>query len=99
MVAFEKRYHGMSSDLGCVDFRRHLNIEAKEELFSMFQTWKWQFETGFVLANQLVCGYVNLKVWKVTGISFMQVEFLPEFSWNRDSKIPHPSFPTICSGM
>ena len=38
MVAFEKkRYHGISSDLGFVDFRRLLNIfdiQTKEELFS-----------------------------------------------------------------
>ena len=57
MVAFEKRYHGMSSDLGFVDFRRLLNIfdiQTKEEfVFGMFQTWKWQFETcgEFVLWN------------------------------------------------
>ena len=43
MVAFEKRYQGISSDLGFVDFRRLLNIfdvQTKEEfVFGMFQTW------------------------------------------------------------
>ena len=43
MVAFEKRYHRISSDLGFVGFRRLLNIfdiQTKEEcVFEMFQTW------------------------------------------------------------
>ena len=43
MVAFEKRYQGISSDLGFVDFRRLLNffdIQTKEGfVFGMFQTW------------------------------------------------------------
>ena len=57
MVAFEKRYQGMSSDLGFVDFRRLLNlfdIQTKEEfVFGMFQTWNGSLKLlgEFVLSN------------------------------------------------
>ena len=98
VVAFEKRYHGISSDLGFVEFRRHVKSSTftpRKELFSSVSNLvggRLKPIVGIRFGNQFVCGYVNLAVWKVTGISFMQVEFLVNFSWNRVSKITTSEF-------
>ena len=62
MVAFEKRYHGMSSDLGFVDFRRLLNIfdiQTKEKfVFGMFQTWN-----GSLKLKPVVNSFCGISLW------------------------------------
>ena len=67
MVAFEKRYHRMSSDHGFVDFRRLLNIfdiqTIEKFVFGTFQTWNGSLKP---VVNSF-CG-ISLRLCELSGL-------------------------------
>ena len=67
MLAFEKRYHRMSSDRGFVDFWRLLNIfdiqTIEKFVFETFQTWNGSLKP---VVNSF-CG-ISLRLCELSGL-------------------------------